>query len=1469
MSEELGHLSATIALDIQPFLTNQIALEAQIKRTDKLLAGMERNFKSGATKLGANSIFKTQIADLKMLSKQLENYKHRFDEVKKDFTANSNVENQRLLGTTANKLQTTALHYDAVRLAAAKTLQQQRRINSVFGRGSRMIGDYGSKLQGIAERIRDTGSFAGSAAIGAGLYNAVQSAIHFKSEIRGIAPLLSEDGRITKEISAELNKMSANSLKWSQKYGISTHSINATMTELARRGFTARQVLGSMPAILNATRASGESLEVVMQASASAIEMFGLKANTTSQQIKNTNRVVDVLTAVANKTASSFADISAGMMYVGPTAAQAHMKIEQVAAALGALSNRGIEASTAGTTLRQVLTKLTTDTKKNRANMRAIGVDIDQIKKKGIDLPSLIDRINRKLKDKTPTERMALLNQAFGKLGQGVLALFQKSNKSSKSAGQELRNLENELYHAGGVTKRIANEMNQTPEAKWKQFKQTLHATMIEVGGNMLPAFTGLMKNVQGLAQAFAKLDPNLQKAIVDFLAIYAAINPLCHIIAAPIAGLGNLESAFKRLYDWGAKLKGGSLVNNLQKVDTLISGSQGVKQLSGDIANIGSTSVTAGAKTEGLLAKLGRFVTGTGKASAGVVATSEGVEALGTATAGATATTATLGSSLLATAAGLGVVVAALGATYGAYKLSTNVIIPYINKKREEEKEIKLWGQVVGTETQKSIESFRKWAIQAKDAMNNTSYSAKDSIGRIRKAFNGMNQTINNVTSRQKRALSSLAKKLGGDASNQIGQWQRKDEKATENWRKRLQYNQSLATKITQNALRERRKLNEDERIMLNNIQNDMTKAFVSSLGVTKRASANIQKALSNTFTHKLSKGNYAETFKALTRALMKTGQASVQYREKMAEVRKAEEKGILSHSRAIALRKTIDQQDFRTRKQLLEAEINLMRNQGKSYKEIEQSIRGQFMENGMKWDGKAFSSAVRNIKSRAREIQSTVAQVGNSMSRNARIAGKAWNSLVFDTKTGKIKTNAKEVIKEFGKTKRGWNALKFIAKNAKIGTNGRAMIAEAAFVNGRWDAMSFKEHVALIATQGGKKIAKSLELMHKWNAMSPRIQHAVATAPNQNVLVEQLSKLKEWNSAEPAVKQILVNNTTGNARVVASIMRLKQWNSLAPAVKNVIVHDHASTGTIPALKKLGQWNKLPTPVKKLLIKNMTAKDAAQALKSITGWNKLPEKLKKMAAKDYASGDAKKATNEVKKWLKQRAGNTKHLKAKDNSTGEARKAIAAVKAFARLHNQKVVLTTEYVTIHTTKHRKKAEGTRGAWFAKPFANGTPYDGWTGGEVIVGDGHRKEVVYDPNIGLFSTPDTDTLMNLSKGSVIWRSVEAFERAMWYSGIKNFPHFANGTASQQLVALADKIPDKPEPQAIIQQDNSHVETQKQTNELIATLIEQNQQLINVISNLGLNINIDGRRFADVQAENNSKAIDRYIKQTGMKFS
>ena len=147
MADELGHLSAEIALDINPFLTNQRVLETQINRTGKLLNNMENAFKSGLTGIGGQNIFKTQVAQLKMLSQQIDNYNKKFEQAKKDLANNQTVDNERALGTTATQLQNTALKYDTLRLSAARALQQQRRANTLFGRGATAIGDYALKCR--------------------------------------------------------------------------------------------------------------------------------------------------------------------------------------------------------------------------------------------------------------------------------------------------------------------------------------------------------------------------------------------------------------------------------------------------------------------------------------------------------------------------------------------------------------------------------------------------------------------------------------------------------------------------------------------------------------------------------------------------------------------------------------------------------------------------------------------------------------------------------------------------------------------------------------------------------------------------------------------------------------------------------------------------------------------------------------------------------------------------------------------------------------------------------------------------------------------------------------------------------------------------------------------------------------------------------------------------------------------------
>lgn len=1577
MADELGHLSAEIALDINPFLTNQRVLETQINRTGKLLNNMENAFKSGLTGIGGQNIFKTQVAQLKMLSQQIDNYNKKFEQAKKDLANNQTVDNERALGTTATQLQNTALKYDTLRLSAARALRQQRQANTLFGRGATAIGDYGTKMQNAATSIRSAGSVLGSAAIGAGLYNAAQSAMHFKSEIQNIGPLLSEDGRITATVTRQLNEMSESSLKWSQQYGISTHSINNAMTELVRRGFTAKQTLGSMPAILNASRASGEDLGIVMQATASSIEMFGLKANTTAEQIKNTNRVTDVLTVAANKTASSFADISAAMTYVGPTAAQAHMSIEQVAAAIGALSNRGIEASTAGTTLRQVLSKLTTDTKANRANMQAIGVDIDEIKKKGVDLPKLIDQINNKLKDKTPTERMALLNAAFGKLGQGVMALFEKSNKSSKSAGQELRDLQNELERAGGTTKRIADQMNQTPEAKWNQFKQTMHATMIEVGGNVLPVFTGLMKNVQNLAQAFGRLDPNVQKTIVTTLAMYAAIKPLSYAVSAPIAGLGKLASGFQKVYEVGAKIKGGSLASALKAVDEAVSGGQKATELASGLEKVGSATTSAASKARSLSGVAGELASTGAQAGAGLATVATGAETAGTAT-------ATLGSALASTAIGVGVVGGALLALYGTYKLYTGVVKPFI----EQQNEISKWGSVVGRETSESASRFKDFSTQATQAMDAAKDGIEGNASSIKKAFKGMGDEAQKNADRAKSSLDQLADRIGGGAGAYLRSASNSNAKSNQSYLNKIKQDEQLANNIIDEAAKHGGKMSADTRQELNNIQADITSNYVKTLGKTRTVARDMETAIRGSFNSKLSENRFNQAMNEMSRAIQTNHSRTI---GNLHRLKQAYDEGQIDANQYYTAKNKLETESSERETKLFEGQVRLMKNQGESYKEILNDLK---QNNGSQY-ADAIEAAVDKVRSATTKTKTVVADTASAMSKDAKKAGKSWNDLILDPKTGKIKTNAQEVINDTAKTKKGWNQLEFILKHAKISSNAKQMIVEAAFASGRWNSMSFKQQEALIRSKGGKEVAKTLYIEDQWNKMNPKIQELIATAKGKDQIVDALTDIKNWNLLTPAQKKLIISEFSGFDRLKLELMNIQEWNN-TPTKDKKAVFNMIEKGENPEalLKKLGVWQKLPDSIKKeiqVLVKSnkdnsvdsikktidslnkMVAKpkvemNTTNAVDKITNFSKLLNDTSKKkpivsvnantengmqkitglrntidsmtktpktshvgvnvtgkekldAARDSQNkfnalptlpknntmsvngrGQVQDGTNKQKGFNstpssskhnsmstsgrdqvqdgtnKQKDFNGTHSSSKHNTMsasgrGEVADATAKQKAFMGLTGHTITNTikTVYETIKKAITGHKATGTAGAWRFQHFAYGTPNDGWQGGPVVVGDGHRREIVHDPQVGLFATPATDTVMDLSKGSTVWRSVEAFESAMWHAGIKNYPHFANGT-SQAMVNIAKQIPDDLStiaPPAPTQPNEGLADAQMQNNELVATLIEMNQQLIQTVRNLNLQINVDGKKFASTQASNNSNALNEFTKQTGMGFS
>ncbi|USJ86906.1 phage tail tape measure protein [Lactiplantibacillus pentosus] len=477
----------------------------------------------------------------------------------------------------------------------------------------------GTKIQNTGEKISSLGSKATigfTVPIVTAMGAATKSFINFDSQIKSMGALLDDGHTSASKLKSELNSLGDASKKWSVQYGVSTTQINDGMTEMIKKGYSFQQVMGGMPSILNATKASGDDFNDVMKVSTSTLEQFGLKSNNTATMLKNTQRVTDGLTYVANKTSAGFTDMGYAMEYVGPVAHGLNMSLEETSAAIGLMSNQGIEGQKAGTSLRGALSALLTPSKQNMEGFKALGVSVSDFKKGTLTLPDILDNIKAKSKGMTKQQLQSNLALAFGTEAQSGMNIL------VNEGGDALRKLTSETQNSTGYTKKLADTMNDTAKANVDKFKQSLNVLGIEAGQHLLPLVTEFLKHAKGLIERFNNLDPATQKLILNTGLAVAAGGPLISMFGKLTSGVGLLTSGSMKLLVGAAKLSPlfGTLVKDGGAASTVIAG------LSGG-AEAGSASLLGlGGSALGTVSGLGALAA----AAAPVVL---GVAAVGTAT--------------------------------------------------------------------------------------------------------------------------------------------------------------------------------------------------------------------------------------------------------------------------------------------------------------------------------------------------------------------------------------------------------------------------------------------------------------------------------------------------------------------------------------------------------------------------------------------------------------------------------------------------------------------------------------------------------------------------------------------------------------------------------------------------------------------------------------------------------------------
>ena len=352
MAGSLGHLAATVSLNIDPFKQSSSALMSTIRNTNQALKLQDNYIKAYGNSLNSmKSHYST-------LQQQMSNYSAKLKEQEATYKRLSN----QTAKTADDQAKLTARQQNAAS-ALNRTKNATNQLDAEMGRLGRQIAQqetgwykagtnlkkFGSAATSAGQKMSSMGSTMTTrvtAPIVAGFGYAVKSAIDFDSQIKNIGPLLQANGESAGQVRREMTQMANASKNWSIQYGISTKSINTGLEELVKRGYSAKQSLGAMPSILNAAKASGDDFNSVMTVSTSTLEQFGLKSRTTAGMLKNTQRVTDSLTYTANATAAGFQDMGDAMTYVGPTAHAAGISLEETAAAIGLMSNQGIEGLT-------------------------------------------------------------------------------------------------------------------------------------------------------------------------------------------------------------------------------------------------------------------------------------------------------------------------------------------------------------------------------------------------------------------------------------------------------------------------------------------------------------------------------------------------------------------------------------------------------------------------------------------------------------------------------------------------------------------------------------------------------------------------------------------------------------------------------------------------------------------------------------------------------------------------------------------------------------------------------------------------------------------------------------------------------------------------------------------------------------------------------------------------------------------
>ncbi|HAB7176605.1 TPA_asm: phage tail tape measure protein [Listeria monocytogenes] len=1028
------------------------------------------------------------------------------------------------------------------------------------------VEQFGNMLEKSGQKLTKAGTamtVGFTAPIVAGMVKSTKAYLDFDNEVTEVNSLLRESGESAKEFGDRYTQVFDYAQKASVKYGVASEQTMLGMKEMVKKGYDINQTMASMPAIFNAARASGDDFETVMSVTTSTLEQFGMISKDTNKQMEYTNKVADVLTYVADKTAAGFSDMGTAMNYVGPISHSLGYSLTDTAAAVGLLSNRGIEGQKAGTGLRGMLTSLLKPSKSAAEAMSAVGLTIEDNNGNMKTLPTLLDDINDKTKKMTKTQKNSFLTMIFGREPLSAV------NTLLEAGGDSLRKYSKGADEANGYTKQVADNMRKAGKFGVDQFKASLEVLEQNVGQKLMPALTPIIEWANKMIDKFNDLSGAQQQSIIKWAGVIAAAGPMLMIGGKLVSMTGGLIKGFAgfgKILGLGSKLA--PLAAGFGATTTAVEGtSLAAAGLAGSFGALPAVIGLAGA------ALLGAGIYALDKHISKIEESKERVETWGY-DIGAEADKSMVKFNEFASEGTLALDTFASGATADSEK----IVSAFKNMADEIKKN-----------TDDALGDFKKAYDEASPAVQALLDNAmKDSEKRAeeRKA---------NVDSQYKeieKIYQSHAVKTGKMTSEQS--------KIVNNIYKDMQIEQIESLGLSN------KKKTQLIKAMNGEVQNLSTKALTEQanyLGKVTKATTDETKKQKKAFKESYDKGLIDKT--AYNNAMNQLD------RDQNGTVR----------SSVTALIRTQEQLYDKLNVSSDVAQKNIRRglkDMGLDYDEFTRDVQekagkadeaSKLIGDGAKMADTAWNNLVLDPKTS--EIRDNVGEFVSNLAKS----DDGWNNLKFIMKEAKLTTDAKKTIATATIESGRWDKMTFNEKKLIVSYEDSIHVANALSDLGIWDKLKPEQKSMIANADTSLALQKALQDMGVWDKLPPSMKTLVVD--NSDVLKKLNSSkgmIVEYNGTKVDLKSLLATNTDVRTKVEQGKNVIVEYNGQKINLKNLYANNRDLLGKVQEGKNnIYSYN--GTKVSKKTFTALTNADTVRDLLNnmIADWGRIPQRQQKV----------------------------------------------------------------------------------------------------------------------------------------------------------------------------------------------------------------------------------------------------------------